>query len=94
MEWLFNWLERFLNWLLDVLLYVPKKVFQWLMEGLSWLIQQIPVPSFFADAGTLVSQLGSDIGYFMDMFQLNAGIAIVLSAYVLRFVIRRLPIVG
>lgn len=32
--------------------------------------------------------------YFIDMFRVQQGTSLVLSAYVARFVIRRLPIIG
>lgn len=32
--------------------------------------------------------------YFFDLFALSTGISMVISAYVTRFIIRRLPVIG
>lgn len=59
---------------------------------------------FMAVLGPLLptgSQLSASLGavpssvwYFLDLFNVSAGLPAVLSAYVTRFAIRRLPIVG
>lgn len=36
----------------------------------------------------------SNVWYFLDLFNVSAGIPILLSAYVTRFVIRRIPVIG
>lgn len=36
----------------------------------------------------------SGVWYFLDFFQLGYGVPLILSAYVTRFLIRRLPFVG
>lgn len=33
-------------------------------------------------------------GYFFDLFALNTGVSMVVSAHVTRFIIRRLPVIG
>jgi hypothetical protein len=58
----------------------------------------IPIIStLLPDASALSSSLGgisADVWYFLDLFNVSAGIPILLSAYVTRFIIRRLPVVG
>ncbi|MCE3605719.1 DUF2523 domain-containing protein [Massilia sp. P8910] len=38
--------------------------------------------------------ISSGVWYFLDLFNVTAGIPILLSAYVTRFVIRRIPVIG
>lgn len=38
--------------------------------------------------------LGGDLWYFLNLFNIRAGIPLILSAWVTRFIIRRLPIIG
>ncbi len=38
--------------------------------------------------------IGGDVWYFLNLFNLRAGLPLILSAWVTRFVIRRLPIIG
>ena len=49
------------------------------------------------DASGIGGALGgipATVWYFLDLFNVSAGIPIVLSAYVTRFVIRRIPVIG
>lgn len=49
------------------------------------------------NASALSSSLGgipSAVWYFLDLFNVSLGIPVVLSAFVTRFIIRRLPIIG
>ncbi len=38
--------------------------------------------------------LPAGVWYWIDLFQLGTGLPIILAAYVARFVIRRLPVIG
>jgi hypothetical protein len=38
--------------------------------------------------------ISSGIWYFLDLFAFSQGVSIILSAFVTRFIIRRLPIIG
>lgn len=76
------------------LLYIPRRLFEWFMEGVAWLINSIPVPDFVADIPSLFSGLPTGIPWAFYLFNVGLGISIILTAYVARFFIRRLPIVG
>jgi Protein of unknown function (DUF2523) len=62
------------------------------------------VPILFTGASSLLpgtsgissglSALPAGIWYFLDLFKIDVGLPIVLSAYATRFVIRRIPIIG
>ena len=38
--------------------------------------------------------IGYDVWYFLDLFAFSYGAPLLVSAYVTRFIIRRLPIIG
>ncbi|WP_417794766.1 DUF2523 family protein [Terasakiella pusilla] len=44
--------------------------------------------------GETLGSLPADIGYYMGVFQLQVGIPMILTAALVRFTIRRLPIIG
>ena len=49
------------------------------------------------DGNALSSALGGippSVWYFLDLFNVTAGIPVLLSAWVTRFVIRRIPVIG
>lgn len=51
----------------------------------------LPTTSSFA---VMFSKIPPSISYFLDVIAFRAGLAIVFSAYAVRFIIRRLPVVG
>lgn len=38
--------------------------------------------------------LGSDVWFWLDFFALGYGVPVMISAYITRFLIRRLPVIG
>lgn len=49
------------------------------------------------NSAALSSSLGgipSAVWFFLDLFNVSAGVPILLSAWVTRFVIRRIPVIG
>lgn len=53
------------------------------------------LPSWFSGADTLSSLSLNPLGwYLIDYFRLQEGLALIMSAYVTRFLIRRIPFIG
>ena len=52
--------------------------------------------SFISAAGltSAFSGLSAGLWYFLDLFRLDIGVPAVISAFVSRFLIRRLPVIG
>lgn len=49
------------------------------------------------NAGSLSNALGNipaSVWFFLDVFNFSAGFQIVITAYVTRFIIRRIPVIG
>ena len=60
-------------------------------EFLGFITSKLP------GASSLTGAFGSipeGIWYFLDLFQFSFGVSAVLSAYILRFSIRRIPFIG
>lgn len=94
MDWLKEQFEAFSQWLLDAIFYVFYFLFDAVIGALITLLELIPVPGFFNDLQSVVNALPSGVLYFAQVFELNAGFSIIVSSYVIRFIIRRLPVVG
>ncbi|EJL85639.1 hypothetical protein PMI16_03419 [Herbaspirillum sp. CF444] len=47
-----------------------------------------------ADLSAALGGLPGDVWYFLDLFNVSAGIPVLLSAWVTRFIIRRIPVIG
>lgn len=94
MSYLIEFLERILGWLLEALLWVPQKLYELVLAGLATVLEAIPVPAFMANLGSLVAGLDPAIAYFAGPLQLGTGLTWVFTAMTLRFLIRRIPVIG
>lgn len=83
-----------LQWLYDLLLFIPRTLWAELLQGLAAIIAAIPVPDFVASVGAYWSGVPSDIMFFVAPLRLGTGLAMLGTAYGVRFLIRRLPFVG
>jgi hypothetical protein len=63
-----------------------------LLDGLAALFEMIPVPDFVTKIPTY--QLPEFFLYLTDIMQVYEGCQIVMGAYLVRFLIRRLPFIG
>jgi hypothetical protein len=91
---MFSWLADLGQFLIDLLMYVPKMLFSAIMSALASLITAIPVPEWIASAGSAFGSISSGVMYWCGWMQLDYGISIVVGAYLLRFLIRRIPFIG
>lgn len=90
-------LHAFGTWLLGILLYVPQKIIEFLTDALMTGIDAI----FAACSVCDFSQLGTNMAalpiatlFMLSWFKIGTGLTIITSAYVVRFLIRRLPFIG
>lgn len=97
---MFGLLRSAINYLLQFLLQggIVKFV---LFSGLYFVITVLggALKSKLSDLGldgigSMFSGLPSDVLFFMGVFRLEIGLPMIIAAYVLRFAIRRIPIIG
>ena len=94
MDFLLDWLSDFSEWLGDKLLWVPRKLTELVLDGLALLIEAIPVPTWLANAGNYLAGIDPTIAFFLQGFRFAEGLTIIFAAYILRFLIRRIPLIG
>ena len=94
MDYLINFLSDILVWLKDLLLWIPRKLTELILDGLAALIEAVPVPDWLNNAGNFLASIDPTVLYFLEAFQFAQGLTIVLAAYVIRFLIRRIPVIG
>ena len=56
------------------------------------VVESIPVPDFMVNVGGLI--IPDSVLYFAAAFNITAGITIIVAAYGVRFLIRRIPVIG
>lgn len=89
-----KWLQDAFDSAIDFIETLPQWIFSEVAEGIVSFFNAIPVPSFFRQAASSMQSIPPEVLFFAHMFRLDFGVTTVLVAYMLRFVIRRLPIIG
>lgn len=89
-----GWIVEFTDWLLETLLWLPRELFKLIMDALASVIEAIPVPDFVSEAAGAFGSIPGNVLFFAHYFAVSEGIAFVLSAYLIRFLIRRIPLIG
>lgn len=87
-------MQNLFDQLFDMLMWIPRELYSMLLDGLLAAITAIPVPAWAASAGSYALSISSDVMYWAAPFQLGSGLAILTSAYGVRFLIRRIPVIG
>ncbi|MET0082676.1 MAG: hypothetical protein ABW079_06650 [Sedimenticola sp.] len=87
-------LSKFASWIKELFVWLGQKIFEGIMDASATIVEAIPVPDFVDQAGAKIGQIGSDIGYWIGPFELDYGLSAIISAYTLRFIIRRIPLIG
>jgi len=92
--WLKELVQSVTEWLVDLVKTFAKWVWQSILDGLAAIIEAVPVPSFVSDAGQMFSQIPPEVAAFWQYFAVSEGLTMVVAAYGLRFLIRRIPLIG
>jgi len=90
----FKWLQDAFNWVVDFILGFPDYLFSLLVDGVVGFFNWLPVPSFFSAAASAFSSVPDEVVFFAQAFRIGEGVTLVLGAYLLRFILRRIPIIG
>jgi hypothetical protein len=89
-----DWLTDFLTWLVELLLWIPRQIYKLVLEALANVINSIPVPDFILNLPANVAATFSAIGWWGELAMVPEGVTMVLVAYALRFLVRRIPVIG
>lgn len=81
-----------LGWLIDEIKNILLWFYEMIITGFAVVIEAIPVPEFLQNVAPM--NLPAHVLWWTDMFQVGYGLAIVSTAYIARFVIRRIPLIG
>ncbi|ENX5420922.1 MULTISPECIES: DUF2523 family protein [Morganellaceae] len=87
----FNFLLGFVLRTLVIKFVVFSALFLIVSEFVPVILNLLPASSNLPD---LINQLPNSVWYFMNLFAVITGLKIVISAFLTRFIIRRIPIIG
>lgn len=93
-DWLFGVITSFYEWIIGLVAWIPKMIWSGILEALAGVITAIPVPAFIGQAQGFFNGIPSSIVYFFPYFAIEEGLAMILSALLLRFLLRRIPLIG
>lgn len=91
---LFVWLSDAFDAFVAFLMDLPAWAFSKIAEGIVSFFEAIPVPDFFVSAANAFGSVPSEVVFFAEAFQIGPGVTMVLGAYLLRFIMRRIPFIG
>jgi len=91
-----------LKFLVSVFSYIFSAfAIKFLVFGVIFIVITDVIPIFLqvfmpegVDIQALLSGIPSDVAYFLSFFRIDFGIKAILTAYVSRFLIRRIPFIG
>jgi len=89
-----HWLLEIISAVIQFLVDLPFKILEWLWNAFIRLLDLLPIGTYFDSSANLFANLPGSVWFFMNMFQLKFGITTILGAYLIRFLIRRLPGIG
>lgn len=88
------WLGDALAFIVDLAEWVVVKWATMILDALIALLSLIPPPAWLAELSGNIGSINPGILYFVSPFQFGTGFSWVVSAFLLRFLIRRIPLVG
>lgn len=94
MEALITFIGQILTWVQAFLEGLPLYLMGPFLDGINAFIQWIPVPAFFASAQGYIAAIPASAAYWLQGFNIGFGFAMIISAYIIRFIIRRIPFFG
>lgn len=88
--WLLSILQEVLQFIADI----PVAIAGWLYQALLNLISTSFIIGVIQNAAQIFSVIDPSVWYFLNIMQVPFGISVVTSAYLLRFLVRRIPFIG
>lgn len=94
-QYLVDWLLTLIDWGVGWFLNIPKQVFADMLGSLGeWIRSWDVLGTYGPQACSGLSSMPSAVAYFLGMIQFSTGLSLIMGAYLMRFLIRRIPIIG
>lgn len=93
-KWFGEIYEQFQEWLIELLLWIPRKLWEEFLDSIAKFIEGIDAPAFIDTAGYLLSSWSGEAAFVFDLIEFNWGISLVMSAFAMRWAWSRIPFIG
>lgn len=89
-----NWYEPScsLSWLKEEFKAFFLYVYDGILGGFAAMVELIPIPDFLANMHPIA--MIPTVSWFLQPFEITYGLGAIGSAYVARFILRRIPAIG
>jgi hypothetical protein len=91
MQWLSDKLQQIIDFLRDFLLYIPKWLWQHVLEAIQGAIAAIPVPDAFTQFTGSLASIPSGVVWFLTIMQFQFGVSVIVGAMAARFLMKFIP---
>jgi len=91
MDWLIDTWNEFTAWLYSALVALGEGLVNAVLFLPVLVLESLPVPDFLNSASLTIP---GTVSFWVGPFQLDYGLTVCLSAYVARFLLRRIPGIG
>lgn len=89
-----RFIGQVIEWTVDFFQWLFVKVAVLVFDAVIAVLSLIPVPDWLDDISTNITAIDPGVLFFVEPLQLGTGLSWVIGAYLLRFLIRRIPVVG
>jgi hypothetical protein len=86
-------LQSLAEFFVDLLLLLPRLTYAGTLTMMESALQFIP-QSEVVDPANFYGGFSSDLIYFLTLFEVPSGLALVITSLVARFFLRRIPFIG
>ncbi|EBV3304081.1 hypothetical protein DOH45_23960 [Salmonella enterica subsp. enterica serovar Enteritidis] len=86
-SWLKVIIEQVIAWLVNLLL----AIFSWFIDAAIYLLDLMGITQRVKMASHYFDALPDGVWYFMNLFQVQWGLGLVMTSYLIRFLVRRIP---
>ena len=94
LDWFLGLVTDVLDWALELVAWIPRELWASLLDALAGALEAIPAPDFLSQAGSFFGGIPENIVYFFQFFAVADGLGFIISALLLRFLVRRIPVIG
>lgn len=88
------WLKGIFEQLAQFAIDTVFLILGWIWSAFIALLDTLGIAEQVQGAAHAFDSIPDSVWYFMNMFEIQFGLGLIMSAYGLRFFIRRLPVVG
>lgn len=94
MSFLIQAIGQYIQDIVNFITALPLHLFSLLLQACSAVLNWIPAPAFFSNLSGWIGSIPPLAAYLLGALQIGSLVTILVSAFTLRFIIRRIPFIG